>query len=306
MNNNKIITRIFGGLGNQLFCYAAARRLALINQSELVIDDVSGFSYDFQYRRKYSLDFFNITARKATPFERLEPFSRMRRYFKRTDNNCFPFDERRYIQQVGNDFDSRLLKLRPNGTVYLEGYWQSERYFKDVEQTIRNDLKIKPPTDLFSQAMANKIINCNAVSLHVRWHDLASANATNNLSAVYYKRAISLIEQKIDLPNYFIFSDDPKGASAMLALPAKRVTYVSQERGDAASNNQGFDERAITDLWLMGQCKHFITANSTYSWWGAWLKEGKEKIIVTPIIKINGNKMEWGFRGLIPDEWLQV
>ena len=306
MNNKKVITRIFGGLGNQLFCYAAARRLALLNESELVIDDVSGFAHDFQYARKYALDHFSIPVRKATPVERLEPFSRLRRYFKRAYNNSLPFDGRSYIQQVGNDFDSRLLKLRPSGTVYLEGYWQSESYFKDVEQTIRNDLRIPPPTDVFSHAMAEKIRNCNAVSLHVRWHDLSSANATNNLPADYYNRAISVIDQQIDTPNYFIFSDDPAAASAIAALPANRVTCVSQDRGDAASNNQGFDEKAITDLWLMGQCKHFITANSTFSWWGAWLKEGNEKIIVTPALKINGNKMAWGFRGLIPDDWLQV
>lgn len=306
MNNKKVITRIFGGLGNQLFCYAAARRLTLLNESELVIDDVSGFAFDFQYARKYALDSFSFSARKATPFERLEPFSRLRRYFKRTYNNLFPFDSRCYIQQVGNDFDSRLLKLRPSGNLYLEGYWQSEAYFKDVEQTIRNDLIIMPPNDVFSQAMAAKIKNCNAVSLHVRWHDLSNVNATNNLPADYYNRGISLMDQLIDAPHYFIFSDDPAAASSTLALPASRTTYVSQERGDAASNNQGFDERAITDLWLMGKCKHFITANSTFSWWGAWLKEGNEKIIVTPKLKINGNKMAWGFKGLIPDDWIQV
>ena len=83
MSNPKIIPRIFGGLGNQLFCYAAARRLALVNHAELVIDDVSGFAFDEVYQRHYQLDHFNIPCRKATAAERLEPFSRVQRYLKR-------------------------------------------------------------------------------------------------------------------------------------------------------------------------------------------------------------------------------
>jgi len=301
----KIIPRIFGGLGNQLFCYAAARRLALVNNAELVIDDVSGFARDFQYSRKYALDYFNVSARKATPAERLEPFSRVRRYLKRAYNLRLPFEERTYFRQEGNDFDSRLLQLRPHGTVYLEGYWQSESYFKDVERIIREDLRIPPPTDAFNQHMVEKVRNSRAVALHVRWHDSSSNLEGNNISGDYYNRAIALIEQKVESPSYFLFSDDPDAALAKLALPKSRVTFVSQDRGGIASFNRGFDENAIADMWLMSQCQHFITANSSFSWWGAWLSEGKGKIIVTPDLKIDGSKMAWGFKGLIPDEWIR-
>ncbi len=303
---HKIISRIFGGIGNQLFCYAAARRLALINNVELVIDDVSGFARDFQYSRKFALDYFNISARKATPAERLEPISRFRRYLKRGYNRILRFEERNYIQQEGNDFDPRLLQVRPRGTMYLEGYWQSEGYFKDVEQIIREDLRIPPPTDAFNQRIAEKIRNCNAVALHVRWHDSSSSMEANNVSGDYYNRAIALIGRKVESPNYFLFSDDPDGAFAKLTLPESRVTFVSQDRGDRASHNRGFDEKAIADLWLMNQCRHFITANSSFSWWGAWLSGGKEKIVVTPDLKVEGSKMAWGFKGLIPDEWIKV
>ena len=143
----KIITRIRGGIGNQLFCYAAARRLALVNNAELVIDDVSGFVRDHDYKRDYQLDHFSIPCRKATAGERLEPFSRVRCYLKRSFNRNRPFQERSYIQQEGIDFNSRLLKVDPCGTIYLEGYWQSEDYFKDVEGAIRADLEITPPTE---------------------------------------------------------------------------------------------------------------------------------------------------------------
>src|SRR5680860_1301943 len=119
-----IVPRILGGLGNQPFSYAAARRLALVNNAELVIDNVSGFVRDHTYQRGYQLDHFSIPCRKATAFERLEPFSRARRYLKRRLSRRLPFEERGYIVQEGIEFDSRLLQVKPHGSVYLEGYWQ--------------------------------------------------------------------------------------------------------------------------------------------------------------------------------------
>jgi hypothetical protein len=107
---NKLIVRIKGGLGNQLFCYAAARRLALVNDAELVIDDVTGFARDQQYRRRYMLDRFNILARKATPRERLEPFERYRRGVMRLLSRRKPFVERHYLEREGIEFDERLLE----------------------------------------------------------------------------------------------------------------------------------------------------------------------------------------------------
>ena len=106
---NKVITRIKGGVGNQLFCYAAARRLALVNNAELVIDDVTGFARDRQYRRKYMLDRFSIPFRKATSAERLEPFERYRRGIMKWLSRRKPFAERRYLEQEGIDIDERLL-----------------------------------------------------------------------------------------------------------------------------------------------------------------------------------------------------
>jgi len=155
----RVISRVFGGLGNQPFIYAAARRLALANNAELVIDATSGFVYDYEYQRHYQLDHFNIPCRKATAAERLEPLARARRHLKRRWNLRRPFEKRSYLQQEGIDFDPRLLSLRPKGRLYLEGYWQSEGYFKDVEQQIRDDLRITPPSDLQNQQMAQRIRN---------------------------------------------------------------------------------------------------------------------------------------------------
>lgn len=292
----KLIPRIFGGLGNQLFCYAAARRLALVNNTELVIDDVSGFAYDHDYQRHYQLDHFNIPCRKATAAERLEPFSRVRRYLKRRWNQRLPFAHRAYLVQEGIDFDSRLLHLKPQDTVYLEGYWQSEDYFKDVEATIRQDLQIKPPTDVANLAMAAQIRGCTAVAVHLRFFDQPQAPGINNAPGDYYTRAVEAMERLSPDAQYFIFSDQPEAASARIPLPNARVTLVAHNQGD---------EHAYADLWLMTLCRHFIIANSSFSWWGAWLAENAGKIVTSPSKTTvpNRNITAWDFDGLIPADW---
>ncbi|MEP7115199.1 MAG: alpha-1,2-fucosyltransferase [Ilumatobacteraceae bacterium] len=277
----KIIPRIVGGIGNQLFSYAAARRLALVNHAVLVLDDVSGFAHDYVYQRGYQLDHFTIPCRKATPAERLEPLSRVRRYLKRAMNRRRPFEERSYIQQEGIDFDPRLMDIKPRGTVYLEGYWQSEQYFKDVEAVIREDLRITPPTDEINQSMVERIRNCRAVAVHVRFFDAPQEQGANNVPSDYYVRAIARMETLAPDAHYFVFSDQPAGARAKIPLPEDRITLVSHNQGD---------ENAYADLWLMTQCQHFIIANSTFSWWGAWLAGYADKQVIAPGVRDAGGK----------------
>jgi hypothetical protein len=296
---SKIISRIVGGLGNQLFCYAAARRLALVNNAELVIDAVNGFVRDHDYQRHYQLDHFNIPCRKATPAERLEPLSRVRRYLKRAINHRLPFEERNYIQQEGVDFDPRVLAVKPRGTVYLEGYWQSDQYFKDVEPTIREELRIIPPKDEINLAMAKRIRGCLTVAVHVRFFDAPQEQGVNNAPGDYYARAVARMESLAPDTHYFVFSDQPAAARARIPLPEDRITLVSHNQGD---------ENAYADLWLMTQCQHFIIANSTFSWWGAWLAERAEKQVIAPGFEItNSDRItSWGFEGLIPNSWIIV
>lgn len=292
-----VICRVIGGLGNQLFSYAAARRLALINNMDLVIDDKSGFVNDNKYKRQYQLEHFNISCRKATRAERLEPFSRARRYIKRYLNLRLPFEGRNYIKQEKIDYDPRLLNIRPRKTVYLEGYWQSEDYFKDIEDTIREDLTIIPPTDAVNMAMAEQIKNKSAVAVHVRFFDAPGEKGINNTTRDYYARAIKVMQSKSGAnAHYFIFSDRPNDAGALLSLPEECITCVSHNHGD---------ENAYADLWLMTLCRHFIIANSTFSWWGAWLSSGSDKTIIAPGFEVREGVAWWGFNGLIPDGWIK-
>ncbi len=294
---SKIICRIFGGLGNQLFCYAAARRLALVNNAELVIDNVSGFEYDVDYQRHNQLDHFAISCRKATYAERFEPFSRVRRYVKRKWNQRKPFEQRSYLVQEGINFDPRLIYFKPHGTVYLEGYWQSEDYFKDVESIIRKDLQITPPMDSINLFMVAKIKSCTSVAVHVRFFDSPIENNINNTPIDYYAKAICKMETLVSGAHYFVFSDQSSSARTRIPLPNDRLTMVTHNQGD---------EYAYADLWLMCQCQHFIIANSTFSWWGAWLAEYDSKLVIAPGFEKRDGKMSWGFKGLLPETWMKL
>jgi len=292
----KLIPRIFGGLGNQLFIYSAARRLALVNHAELVLDNVSGFAYDKVYQRHYHLDHFNIPCRKATAAERLEPFSRVRRNIMRKLNKRKPFEHRAYLEQEGIDFNPRLLHFNPQGTLYLEGYWQSEDYFKDVEKLIRQELQIKPPTDAANLTMVEQIRSCIGVAVHVRFFDKPKITV-NNAPSDYYNRAVEAMERMSPAAHYFIFSDQPDAARAYIPFSDARVTLVAHNQGD---------EHAYADLWLMTQCQHFIIANSTFSWWGAWLAANPAKRVIAPGFEMLQGKMSWGFKGLLPIEWIKL
>ncbi|NCC37142.1 MAG: alpha-1,2-fucosyltransferase, partial [Chloroflexia bacterium] len=232
----KVIVRILGGLGNQLFGYAAARQLALANNAELIIDHISGFRYDTQYQRHYQLDHFAIPCRKATPAERLEPFARPRRYLLRRWNQRRPFEQRRYLTHEFIDFDERLLHYRlTSGPIYLEGYWQSEGYFKDVEPQIRQDLRIHPPTDAPNLAIAERIRSGTAVAVHVRFFDEPSGATDardNNAPGDYYQRAIQTMEAQVRNAHYFLFSDLPEAARSRIPLPDDRIPLVHHNQGD--------------------------------------------------------------------------
>lgn len=150
------------------------------------------------------------------------------------------------MEQEGFDFDRRLLDFKINGIVYIDGYWQSENYFKDVEQTIRQDLQITPPDDPSNQNMTERIRQCNAVAVHMRWFDKPSGTATHKLSTDYYRCAIALMEEKFESSGYFLFSDDPEATSEMLDLPVDRIICMNHNCGN---------EYAYADLWIRIQTK---------------------------------------------------
>lgn len=297
----KIIVRIKGGLGNQLYSYAAARRLALKNQAELVIDNESGFCRDYVYKRKYKLDSFNITARIATPLERGEPFERLSRGIKKFLSRKKNFEERTYIEQEYSEFDSRLVDLDIKyKSITLDGLWQSEFYFKDVEQVIRNDLQLKIEISSENKKNLKWIETNNAIAIHVRWFSIGEKESSQaNVPLSYYLDAINYIKKNIANPYFAIFSDNPDKAAAILGLDKSNSLVINK-------NSQVDSD--LEDFYLMTNCHHFILSNSTFSWWAAWLSTiNSDKVILFPRIKsTENNYWSWDYKGQMPKSWVPV
>lgn len=301
--SKRLIAQIKGGIGNQLFCYASARRLAYVNGAELIVDATSGFTTDYLYKRQYSLNNFNIEVPKASPMDRMEPFGRLRRSIKRRLNKLMPLSKRRYIFQEGVQFDQAILSLKlQKGSTYFDGFGQSEDYFADIESIIRSDLAFKPPLDDQNQKTSMTIQSTNSVAIHVRWFNPGIKDSGDHVALQYYQEAISRMIATVTHPHFFVFSDQMAITKKLLGplLSLHSVTYVK---------HNDCEEMAYADLWLMSQCQHFIIANSTFSWWGAWLGEKKNiSRIYAPGKYVNPNQSvtAWGFDRLIPDRWITL
>ena len=292
----KVIARILGGLGNQFFSYAAARRLALRNDAELVLDTETGFLRD-SYQRFYQLDAFCVAGRTATSNERLQPLERPRRAALRFLSAALPYQHRPLIKRSHDDFDPRLLSRRVRGTVIIDGIWASEGYFLDISDRIRAELQLRtPPADAANAATSAHIGATNAVGMHVRWFDSPGTQSSHNVSPDYYRRAIALAKERLDNPYFFVFSDNPDAAKANLPLDESTSTFV--RHNDA-------ERGAVADFWLLRQCRHFVIANSTFSWWAAWLGEDPGKLVICPSTETVDHP-SWTLSGLIPAGWTRI
>jgi len=296
----RVIVRIFGGLGNQLFQYAAARRLALVNNIPLVLDTISGFQRD-HYQRQYCLHHFSIQGDLANSRECfLGAVGRVERWLLRQVNQRLLFEKRNYVHEKFFECDSRLLSLKVNQPIYLEGYWQSVRYFEDIAPVLRRDLQFVEPHDQVNLETAERIKNTESVCLHVRRLRGARELSRNNVATpkdqsddneniCYYKRAIHFLEQRIVNPHFYVFSDDINWVKQNFPL-GQNATFIDHNNG-----NKDYE-----DLWLMSCCKYFILAYSTFSWWGAWLSPFSKKIVCAPFQKFD-NKLD-----MMPKEWINI
>ena len=264
-----VITVVKGGLGNQMFCYAAARALALRTERELLLDTRTGFRRD-GYGRAYRLDRFPITAREAPPELCLGgDFRSPRHKLARAIARIFPPNHRRYIAEKRDAGPEQLLGLSPAPRrIYLNGYWQNEAYFADHAAAIRRELTPPEPADPENQALAARIAAESApVFLHVR-----RVRYSPRLDAGYYRAAIERLRAKLPArPRFFLFGDDLDWAQSSLGLAAEECEAVSHNTDDE-----------IADLFLMSRCRHGIAANSSFSWWAAWLVESPEPLVIFP------------------------
>lgn len=291
-----IITNLLGGLGNQMFQYAIGRRLSCMHHVLLKLDAPAFENYTL---RQYRLGNYAIHAEIASVPEVEHVRYHGRTGVLRTLGNLagytVPYYRRNIYREPHFFYDQNILKCKND--VYLEGYWQSEKYFKDIEPLIRSEfIPVKEP-DTLNKNMADQIKICESVSLHVRRGDYVLNPETNayhgTCSPDYYKTAIRLIEKQVENPHFFIFSDDPAWVRENMKMG--HPTTIVDINGP---------ENDYEDLRLMSQCRYHIIANSSFSWWGAWLSQNREKIVIAP--KKWFKKPEINTRDLIPDSWIQI
>lgn len=296
-SGRKVIVRLSGGLGNQLFQYAAGYRLAQVNGVDLVVDNVTGFAEDLIYHRKYALSPFNIAGRVATPRERMEPFGQPRRYIARRSLKKKPHQGRWYLVQENPGFCHWLLHYEVKGTVYLEGYWQSEKYFRDVRDGLRLEYELVPPQDPTSLQIARQIALSDSVCVHVRWFDHPHVSeSTYQLMRRYYHAAITEMQRRVPSARFFLFSDNLGMAKVMIVDDEPKIILVEHRSA----------ESAVVDLWLMSKCNYHIIADSTFSWWGAWLANNATPgTVIAPSRKLSQSSY-WGFEGLLPGNWQRI
>ncbi|MBP6974854.1 MAG: alpha-1,2-fucosyltransferase [Candidatus Pacebacteria bacterium] len=312
-----ILTRLRGGLGNQMFQYALGRVISKVHNEELRLD-TTGYATKVQgdTPRSYRLQFFNIQGDIATPEDVLRakyPFGIVSKVLRAFSQKIL---RKNYI-----DYHPELLerKSATSGTLYLDGFFQSEKYYtvgsNDFREMIQNDFQLKPEhispvMKIYMdqiQAMGNPASDFeNSVSLHVRRGDYVtnpSANKTQGLCSIqYYTDAIAHIKQHISNPHFFVFSDDIEWVKKNIPINSPS----SQNEGGVLSPVTYISNPELQDyeeLALMSLCKHNIIANSSFSWWGAWLNSNPDKIVIAP--------KQWTVSGtdhpnIIPEKWLKL
>ena len=281
-----IISQIIGGLGNQMFQYAAGKTLAHLNNTILKLD-VSAFE---EYKLRYfGLANFHANVEFATKQEISDLLPAHN--FEKAFQYLSPLKKRSYFREKEFHFDEKVLRLGQN--VYLKGYFQSEKYFLPAKEIIRKDFTFKKDVFKKIEEFSSTLKASNAVSIHIRRGDLSNDSMTAGyhglLGTEYYNIAIDLLKSKVPDPTFYFFSDDINWVKENLQIP--NAIYVSNNLTNAP----------VEDLYLMSQCKHNIIANSSFSWWGAWLNNNQAKIVTAP--KHWFNKGPKDTYDLYPDDW---
>lgn len=293
-NAAALILRLRGGLGNQLFQYAAARSLSLRNRVPLSLDHVSGFIGD-PYCRGYELDAFRVIEAKGKPSVPIKfgVLSEPRRVLLRIRE----FTGMRF---TGKHFDPSIYKIHISRPVLFDSYCQSYRYFSDIEDLLRGEFEFKTKPAGLKDEITSAIARTNSVCLHARrlHGKLADGSAPPSVTEyygacdlAYYRRSIRELAALHGHLQIFVFSDDIEWAQ-------QNVGTLQSEFGDIQLVN---DTNGLRSFYLMRLCRHFIIANSTFSWWAAWLGKDPKKTVCVPPMWNSGERRFP--RDLFPADW---
>ena len=259
-----IITKIKGGLGNQLFQYAVGRAVALHHNAPLKFDITIFETY--KLHNGYRLDQFAIQAEIAAENEIINLKGRSNVLFSALRKAGLVKRKSYFKEKRSSYFDASVFK---NNFVYLDGYWQNELYFSDIRELLLKELSPNSSMNDLGCAYLDSIKKSNSVSLHIRRGDYLNLKNVNVLDVNYYLKAVDYIRKIIEKPTFYIFSDDLEWCKSSLTFLCDCI-YVERTQTE------------IDDLKLMSFCQHNIIANSSFSWWGAWLNQNPNKTVIAP------------------------
>lgn len=293
-----IFFHVIGGLGNQMFQYAAGRALAMARGLPLRLDvtgfDGYGLHQGFELQRVFRCEAPLASADEVRAVLGWRAAPTVRRILARPA--FVVLRSKAFVVEPHFHYWPGLRDVP--ATAYLQGYWQSEKYFADATAAIRADFTFRQPLSAANEAIAGKVgAGGTAVSLHVRRGDYVSDARTHAALGVcsldYYRVAVRYIVDRVEEPEFFVFSDDIAWAQANLELDHP-CHYIDHNRGAESYN----------DMRLMSLCRHHIIANSSFSWWGAWLNPRADKIVVAPARWFaGGNRV---VDDLIPSGWVRL
>ncbi len=292
---NKVL--IYGGLGNQMFQYAFT--LALNEKKIKTTIAVSTFFYNYfhngfnlgkAFRLKlpfYQAVLVNILFNGGFLYKNKVSNEILRRLLVWYNEKMF----RRFHEEREFEYNEEVFSQRSS---LLIGTWQVEAYFKAYESEIRKAFQFKEPKDEKNKALIKDITNGQSVSIHVRRGDYLNSDWSKTHAVIqgttYYENALAYLESNVSDAKYFVFSDDIQWVKDNLKL--QNATYVDHNTG----------ENSYLDMYLMSLCRHNIIANSTFSWWGAWLNSNPDKIVIMPEKWLNTNSCQ----GIFPEQWVKM
>jgi len=284
-----IVVKLIGGLGNQLFQYAIGRQISLYHEVKLKVD--IGDLLDRTPRknftfRDFELEHFNCKIETITRTELLF-FKWIHWLLSKIGLNNF------YWKETNFNYDDRFLSSSCK-SMYLEGFWQSEKYFSSIRHIILNDLKIIKGLSEYTQLWELRIKESTSISVHIRRGDYIyniSANEFHGICSLeYYYNCIKIINAKFKNCSFFFFSDD---------IEWVKIKFSNLENAHFITSNSNKE-----DLYLMSLCKHNIIANSSFSWWGAWLNTNENKLVFAPKKWFNDDSIDTS--DLIPNSWKRI
>ncbi len=284
-----------------MFQYAAGMALSLQKCTSFYFDD-SLYCSDNWYsrnkvKRSFGLHVFCLTAKPLSGLSRFFVLSLMRKRWSLLRKILSAFripGSLVYVNDMNHErmVDERLQRLGKD--IFLDGYWQTEDYFKSIRNIILDEFKFHEPPNSVNSAFLSDIASCDAICVHVRRTDYLTCEnlAIRGICGPnYYQNAIEYIKSRFPKAQFYFFSDDP--------------TWVKEEFSGMDSvtiigHNVGHNDSE--DLRLMISCKHFIIANSSFSWWAAWLGQYPGKIVIAPKLWMaNGDDFN-----IVPNNWIRL